>query len=43
MRVAAVQLNSQADKAANLEAALALIDTAAAAGADLAVLPEYLD
>ncbi len=43
MRVAACQLNSRHDRAANLTAALDLLDRAAAAGADLAVLPEYLD
>ncbi|HEY0420381.1 MAG TPA: nitrilase-related carbon-nitrogen hydrolase, partial [Acetobacteraceae bacterium] len=36
-------MNSRQDKAANLVTALGLIDQAAAAGADLAVLPEYLD
>src|ERR1700680_710641 len=43
MRVAAIQVSTQADKAANLENALALVDTAAGAGVDLAVLPEYVD
>jgi deaminated glutathione amidase len=43
MRVAACQMNSRQDKAANLDTALGLIDQAAEAGADLAVLPEYLD
>ncbi len=43
MRVAACQMNSRQDKAANLAAALDLLDRAARAGADLAVLPEYLD
>ena len=40
MRVAAVQLNSTADKAANKEAADRLTRAAAAAGARLIVLPE---
>lgn len=43
MRVAVCQLNSRADRAANLAAASDLLDRAAAAGADLAVLPEYVD
>jgi predicted amidohydrolase len=43
MRVAACQMNARQDKAANLAMALDLIDQAAAAGADLAVLPEYCD
>jgi predicted amidohydrolase len=40
IRVAAIQMNAGADKAANLETALALIDRAAAAGARLVALPE---
>jgi deaminated glutathione amidase len=40
MRVACVQLNSGADKAANVAAAVALVRRAAAAGARLVVLPE---
>lgn len=40
---AAVQLNSQADKAENLKTALALAEAAAKAGARLIVLPEYTD
>ena len=40
LRVAAIQMNSGADKAANIETALALIDRAAAAGARLIALPE---
>ncbi len=40
LRVAAVQMNSRDDKAANLETALGLIDRAAAAGARLVALPE---
>lgn len=43
VRVAVCQLNSRADRSANLDAAKALLDRAAAAGADLAVLPEYTD
>jgi predicted amidohydrolase len=43
MRVAVCQVNSREDRAANLAAAEALLDRAAAAGADLAVLPEYVD
>jgi predicted amidohydrolase len=43
MRVAACQVNSRGDRAANLAAARELLDRAAAAGADIAVLPEYLD
>ena len=43
MRIAACQMNSRQDKAANLDTAFRLIDQAAEAGADLAVLPEYLD
>jgi predicted amidohydrolase len=40
MRVAAVQLNSNADKARNLAAAEALVRAAAAAGAEFVALPE---
>ena len=40
MRVACVQLNSGADKAANVAAAVPLVRRAAAAGARLVVLPE---
>jgi len=43
MRVAVLQTNSRGDKAANVEAALVLLDRAAGAGADLAVLPENVD
>ena len=43
MRVAACQMNSRQDKTSNLAAALDLLDRAAGAGAELAVLPEYLD
>ena len=39
MRVAVCQLNSRDDRAANLAAAASLLERAAAAGADLAVLP----
>ena len=40
MRAAAIQLNANADKSANLELAGRLVTAAAAAGADLVVLPE---
>jgi deaminated glutathione amidase len=43
MRVALCQINSQADKAANLSRAEELIDEAAALGARLVTLPEYVD
>ncbi|HEY0698029.1 MAG TPA: carbon-nitrogen hydrolase family protein [Micromonospora sp.] len=43
MRVAVCQLNSRDDRSANLAAAEALLTRAASAGADLAVLPEYVD
>jgi len=43
VRVAVCQLNSRADRAANLSCALDLLKRAADAGADLAVLPEYTD
>lgn len=43
MRVAACQLNSRSDRAANLLAAVEMLERAAAAGADVAVLPEYVD
>jgi predicted amidohydrolase len=43
MRVAVCQLNARDDRAANLEVARDLLGRAAAAGADLAVLPEYVD
>jgi predicted amidohydrolase len=43
MRVAACQLNARGDRAANLATARALVSQAAAQGADLAVLPEYVD
>ena len=40
MKVACVQMNSRADKAANVAAAAELVRRAAAAGARLVVLPE---
>jgi predicted amidohydrolase len=43
MRIAACQLNSRDDRTANLKTARALLEQAAAQGADLAVLPEYVD
>jgi predicted amidohydrolase len=43
MRVAVCQLNSQDDRAANLAEARRLLEQAAAAGADFAVLPEFVD
>ncbi|QSB16062.1 carbon-nitrogen hydrolase family protein [Natronosporangium hydrolyticum] len=43
MRVAVCQLNSRADRSANLAIARELLARAADAGADLAVLPEYTD
>ena len=43
MRVAVCQLNARDDRAANLKVARDLLDRAAALGADLAVLPEYID
>jgi deaminated glutathione amidase len=43
MRIAVCQINSRADRAENLVAARELLDRAAAGGADLAVLPEYVD
>lgn len=43
MRVAVCQLNSQADRQANLAVARDLLARAARAGVDLAVLPEYTD
>ncbi|MGE5828407.1 MAG: carbon-nitrogen hydrolase family protein [Micromonosporaceae bacterium] len=43
MRVAVCQLNSRHLRPANLAVARDLLDRAAAAGADLAVLPEYTD
>src|SRR5919199_3981852 len=43
MRVAMCQLNARDDRAENLRVARSLLDRARAAGADLAVLPEYVD
>lgn len=43
MRVVTCQTNSQGDKATNIETAMRLLDAAAAQGADLAVLPEYVE
>ena len=43
MRVAVCQLNARDDRAANLDVARDLLARAAAAGADLAMLPEYTD
>jgi deaminated glutathione amidase len=43
MRVAVCQLNARDNRAANLEVARDLLGRAAAAGADLAILPEYVD
>ena len=43
MRIAVCQVNSRDDRDSNLKAARALLQRAADAGADLAVLPEYVD
>ena len=43
MRVAVCQLNARDDRGANLKVARELLGRAAAAGADVAVLPEYVD
>ena len=43
MRVAVCQLNAREDRAANLAVARKLLTRAASAGAELAVLPEYVD
>lgn len=43
MRVAVCQLNTRGDRAANLATARKLVKSAATAGADLVVLPEYVD
>jgi predicted amidohydrolase len=43
MRIAVCQVNSRHDRVANLAAAHLLLERAAEAGADLAVLPEYVD
>lgn len=43
MRVAVCQLNARDDRKANLAAAEALVERAVSAGADLVLLPEYVD
>ncbi|GIF15266.1 carbon-nitrogen hydrolase family protein [Actinoplanes teichomyceticus] len=43
MRVAVCQLNSREDRDHNLSVARSLLERAAAGGAELAVLPEYVD
>nr|WP_221381108.1 carbon-nitrogen hydrolase family protein [Actinoplanes polyasparticus] len=43
MRVAVCQVNSRANRDHNLEVARDVLERAAAAGAELAVLPEYVD
>ncbi|WP_426507584.1 carbon-nitrogen hydrolase family protein [Dactylosporangium sp. McL0621] len=43
MRVAVCQLNARDDRAENLKAARTLLQRASDGGADLAVLPEYVD
>lgn len=43
MRVAVCQLNAREDRGSNLAAAEALLERAAVGGADLAILPEYVD
>ncbi|BAL86346.1 putative carbon-nitrogen hydrolase [Actinoplanes missouriensis 431] len=43
MRVAVCQLNSRDDRARNLAVARSLLERAAEGGAELAVLPEYVD
>jgi predicted amidohydrolase len=43
MRVAVCQLNARDNRAENLAVARGLLERAAAAGADLAMLPEYVD
>lgn len=43
MRVAVCQLNTREDRDINLRTARDLLDRAASAGADVAVLPEYVD
>jgi predicted amidohydrolase len=43
VRVAVCQLNARDDRAANLRVARELLERAAAAGADFAMLPEYVD
>jgi predicted amidohydrolase len=43
MRVAVCQVNSRSDRDENLNVAIELVERAADAGADVAVLPEYVD
>src|SRR5688500_7179836 len=43
MRIAVCQLNAREDRDANLAVARGLLERAAAAGATMAVLPEYVD
>jgi deaminated glutathione amidase len=43
MRVAVCQVNSREDRGRNLAVARGMVERAAAAGADFAVLPEYVD
>jgi predicted amidohydrolase len=43
MRIAVCQVNSRDDRDANFKTARELLERAAAGGADLAVLPEYVD
>jgi deaminated glutathione amidase len=43
MRLAACQVNSRGDREANLASAVELLERAAVAGADVALLPEYVD
>ncbi|WP_127504604.1 carbon-nitrogen hydrolase family protein [Actinoplanes solisilvae] len=43
MRVAVCQVNSRADRDHNLQVARGLLERAASVGAELAVLPEYVD
>ncbi len=43
MKIALCQMNSKADKAANIESALALLDEAGKQNADVAILPECVD
>jgi predicted amidohydrolase len=43
VKVAVCQVNSRGDRAANLAAAHVLLERAAGEGADVAVLPEYVD
>jgi deaminated glutathione amidase len=43
MRVAMVQMNAGEDKSSNIEKALRMVEEGARAGADVVVLPEYVD